>query len=94
MPRNPSNVEPTPPAAHIQYAGHHWLECLNVDMHSFGLRCLQWNPEMQRWSHSGGAATGTYLDTRGWCYVCPQPLPDLSVVIDARETHEKQGSSR
>lgn len=63
-------VPPNPKAA-----DHHWLEKLDYDGHSFGLIVLQWNPIAQKWSHSGDVATGLYVNTEGWRYDSPCPLP-------------------
>ena len=44
----------------------------------------KWNPGAKRWSHSGNCGTGWYIDTRGWKYVAPYPLP-----IIANSTEDK-----
>lgn len=71
----PIPKEARPPKSELKAGNHHWLEVLNSDGHSFGLVVLQWNPGVQRWSHSGQMATGLYVETYHWRYVglCPFP---------------------
>ena len=70
------NVSPQPLGHHVRLAGHHWLERLDIDGHSFGLVCLQWNPCAKKWSHSGNVGTNLYVETQGWRYVERCPMPD------------------
>jgi hypothetical protein len=69
------DIEPAPPGAHITEAGHHWLEEIDFDGRSMGVRVLQWQPHAKRWCHSGDVAAGLNLDIRGWRYLepCRQP---------------------
>lgn len=76
--RDSSDVEGViPPGHHVRGAGHHWLEILDCDGHSFGICVLQWNPGARKWSHSGNVGTGMYVDTRYWRYVAECPLPPV-----------------
>lgn len=68
-------VEPQPPGYKVRMADHHWLEKIDSDGHRLGLVVLQWNPSAKRWSHSGYAGAGVYVDTRDWAYVAECPLP-------------------
>lgn len=68
--------EPKPPEAQARIAGHHWLDDYDSDGHYFGRVVLQWNPGAQRWSHSGMVATGSYVDTAHWRYVCSCSIPE------------------
>jgi len=68
-------VEPSPPTYQVKMAGHHWLEHMDMDGHSFGVVVLQWNPGAKRWSHSGNVGTGIYVDTHHWRYVGPCSIP-------------------
>lgn len=72
---NQSKVEPVPPNMHIMDAGHHWVEDIDFDGHSHGLRVLQWQPHAKRWCASGDVATGRNVDTVGWRYLAPCPQP-------------------
>lgn len=68
--------EPKPKGHELRTAGHHWLDDFDMDGHFFGRIVLQWNPGAQRWSHSGNVATGMYVDTTYWQYVCPCSIPE------------------
>lgn len=70
-----SENEPIPPGCHKNYAGHHWLERIDIDGRRCGLTVLQWNPKAQKWTFSNMVATDSYIDTRGWVYVAECPLP-------------------
>lgn len=70
------NKEPKPLGYDVRLAGHHWLDDYDMDGHFFGRVVLQWNPGVERWSHSGNVATGMYVDTTYWRYVCPCPIPE------------------
>lgn len=72
-------VEPVPPAAHQPYAGHHWLREYSYDGHSMQTLCLQWQPNAKKWCRSGEVATGRDIDTRGWQYLEPCPMPSDAV---------------
>lgn len=74
------NVEPTPPAALSRNAGHHWLREYSYDGHALGTICLQWQPNAKKWCRSGDVATGRDIDTRGWQYLEPCPMPNEAVV--------------
>ena len=66
-----------PPNYHIKLAGHHWLEKIDMDGHSFGLIVLQWNPGAQKWSHSGNVGTGAYVEVPdSWKYIAECPMPE------------------
>ena len=68
--------EPKPPTKYLRTADHHWLDDYDCDGHYFGRIVLQWNPGAERWSHSGMVATGSYVDTKNWRYVCHCPIPE------------------
>lgn len=70
---NPNLPEPKPP--HPKSADHHWLQIRDFDGHDMGTVVLQWNPCAQRWSHSGDVGTGYYINTNGWVYIAPCPMP-------------------
>ena len=67
---------PTPKGHHIQYAGHHWLLEKSYDGHCMQTVVLQWQPNAKEWCHSGDVATGRNVDTTGWEYLCPCPMPE------------------
>lgn len=67
--------EPKPPGNHIADAGHHWLDEIDFDGRSCGLRVMQWQPGVKRWCVSGDCATGRDVDTRGWQYIANCPTP-------------------
>lgn len=71
------DVEPVPPGRHAHEAGHHWLEVRDYDGHSHGLVVMQWQPNAKKWCASGDIATGRNVDTRGWSYLEPVPLPSI-----------------
>lgn len=68
--------EPQPKPQHLNYAGHHWLRELSYDGHHMQTVVLQWQPNAKKWCHSGDVATGRDIDTRGWEYVAPCPMPE------------------
>lgn len=70
------DIEPTPPLQMSRDAGHHWLEERDYDGHSHGMRVMQWQPFAKKWCASGDVATGRDVDTRGWTYVAPCPMPE------------------
>lgn len=70
-------VKPLPPAKHIRHAGHHWLEVLDYDGHSFGMIVLQWSPVAQIWTRSNEIATGWEYNASGYRYVAEAPLPPV-----------------
>lgn len=67
-------VEPIPPKGQ-KLGGHHWLQEVDFDGRVMDTVVLQWNPGAQRWSHSGHVGTGVYVDTKGWKYLAPCPMP-------------------
>lgn len=72
-------VEPVPPLAHQQNAGHHWLRERTYDGDIRQTLCMQWQPNAKKWCHSGDIATGRDIDTRGWEYLEPCPMPNGAV---------------
>lgn len=69
--------EPKPAKnADLRLAGHHWLDCYDIDGHFHQRVVLQWNPSAKRWSHSGDVGTGIYVNTQYWRYVAPCPIPE------------------
>lgn len=72
-----SRKEPSPPLLMSRIAGHHWLREIDFDGRASEYIVLQWNPAAKRWSHSGSVATGYYIDTRGWKYIQPCPMPEF-----------------
>jgi hypothetical protein len=68
-------VEPKPPGHHSRLGGHHWVQHIDFDGREHEVVVLQWNPGVQRWSHSGNVGTGIYVDTKGWKYLRPCPMP-------------------
>ncbi len=70
-------AEPQPPKTHLRSAGHHWLKVFDINGHNFGIVVAQWNPGVQRWSHSGDVGTGRYLETGYWQYLAPCPMPEI-----------------
>jgi hypothetical protein len=67
-------ASPIPP--HPKAANHHWLQQVDFDGNLGETVVLQWNPGAQRWSHSGNVGTGIYINTEGWRYVAPCPMPE------------------
>lgn len=68
-------VEPVPPGHHARLGGHHWLQEVDFDGRVCDTVVYQWNPGVQRWSHSGEIGTGYYMETKGWKYLQPCPMP-------------------
>ena len=67
-----------PPPEHIQYAGHHWLRVVAYGSGALETVVLQWAPNAFEWYHSGCVATNARpIDTTGWIYIAPCPLPLL-----------------
>ncbi len=64
-----------PPNYHFALAGTHWLEKFSFDGHPMGCIALQWQPGAKQWCHSDQHARGTPVNTNGWKYLCPIPLP-------------------
>ena len=56
---------PYPPASHSDKAGHHWLRNDNQHGGLGDIVVMQWQPEQQKWCHSGRVATGSAVDTGG-----------------------------
>ncbi len=69
--------QPFPPNQYLKTADHHWLEVRTPDGNTYGLVVLQWNPGVQKWSHSGDYATGYYIDATSYRYIAHCPLPVL-----------------
>lgn len=75
-----TRVPCVPPKIYQKHMGHHWLEILDYDGHSFGLIVLMWNPGSQRWTHSDAHDTvgaGKGIDTLGYRWVShidPPPI--------------------
>lgn len=72
--------EPHPLGNAMQHAGHHWVEHIDLDGRSRGAIALQWCPGVNRWTHSGEVATGTYVNTEGWRYIGECPYPPLEAM--------------
>lgn len=68
--------EPAPPAHLLRDAGHHWLEIIDSDDRVVDLVVMQWQPGIKRWCYSGYCGSGRDIDSHGWRYVAPCPLPD------------------
>lgn len=83
------NKEPVPPKQMIRDAGHHWLRELSYDGNPLQTVCMQWQPNAQKWCRSGDIATGRDVDTRGWQYIAPCPMPNDAVTrkLTADETN-------
>lgn len=73
-PVNPQ-ISPEPPLGLLKFAGHHWLEDVDTDGHSFGRIVLFWEPSAKRWCHSGLHGTGTYYNAAGFHYIGPVQEP-------------------
>lgn len=80
-------VEPVPPKGK-KLGGHHWLQEVDFDGRVMDTVVLQWNPGAQRWSHSGHVGTGIYVDTKGWNYLAPCPMPGEFVGRETLPTRE------
>ena len=64
---------PMPCTRHIRTSGHHWLR------NTFGdLIAMQWQPGVMKWCYSGQYASLADVDTKGWEYIAPCPMPLLS----------------
>lgn len=70
-------VEPRPPLVFIKSASHHWLQEVYDDGRPGQPVVLQWSPASERWCISGDVASGIFMDTRGWKYLAPCPVPDF-----------------
>ena len=65
-----ADTGPVPPGRHVGFTGHHWLR------NNFGeLVVRQWQPGVKKWCASGMVATMSSVDTTGWTYVAPCPMP-------------------
>lgn len=80
-------VEPVPPKGQ-KLGGHHWLQEVDFDGRVMDTVVLQWSPGVQRWSHSGNVGTGMYVDTKGWKYLAPCPMPGEFIGRETLPTRE------
>lgn len=83
-----AKVEVVPPGHHARLGGHHWLQEVDFDGRVMDTVVLQWNPGVQRWSHSGNVGTGMYVDTKGWKYLAICPMPGEFTGRDTLSTRE------
>lgn len=81
-------LEPVPIGFHAKLAGYHWLQEVDFDGRVMDTVVLQWNPGAQRWSHSGHVGTGIYVDTKGWKYLAPCPMPGEFIDRETLPTRE------
>ena len=71
--------EVVPPQEHIRQAGHHWLREFDSDGHYIQTIVCQWQPNYEKWCHSGQVASGHEIDTTYWEYEAPCPMPSTAV---------------
>ncbi len=69
------STEPKPPINLSRDTGHHWLQIVDFDNRAGEYVVMQWQPNAQKWCHSGYCASGRNVDTTGWLYVCQVKHP-------------------